>query len=61
MHQVLRSTLEPGNESVKKNLMKRNWNRPKILVTFRAGPGTARKHELILEPDPELPENVHQF
>ena len=29
------------------------WNRPKILVSSRTGPGTASKIELVLEPDPD--------
>ena len=61
-HQVLESTSEPRNGFVRKNLREPDPEpAKKNLVSFKSEPGTARKFELVLEPDPEAPENLNQF
>ena len=52
---------KPRKGSVGKILENQTRNQPKIFVSFRTGPRTARELELVLEADSEPPENFNQF
>ena len=44
-----------------KILKNRTRNRQKIHASTRTGPGTAKISKTVLEPDPELPDDLSQF